>query len=104
MLQTSSLCNDSQVQRTIILAGSYSSPLQTGGVNTALAGGEVEPFLPWQKLENSGKYSRQGTTDLGSQSRGNLSLHVSLLTGLLHANILCFLYGSFFELSEVLQM
>lgn len=85
------MCNDSQVQKTVILAGSNSLPLQTGGVNRALAGGDVKPpavFLPWQKLGDGGKYSRWGTTDLGNQSRGNLSSDVSLLTALLHAGML----------------
>lgn len=103
----SSLCNDSQVQKSVILASSYSLSLQTRGVNRALAGGEVKPpagFLPWQKLGHRGKYSRQGNTDLGNQSRGNLGSDIIFLTALLHASMLCGLYGSSFELSEVLKM
>jgi len=80
---SSSLCKDSQVQKSVILACSYSLPLRTGGVRKALAEGEAKPpagFLPWQKLGNSREYSRQGTTHLGSQSRENLSSDVSSLT------------------------
>lgn len=90
----------------LIVAGVNSLPQQTGDVNRALAEGEVKPpgFLPWQKLEHSGKCSRQRTPDLGNQDRGNLSSDESFLTGLLHAGMFCGLYMSSFEVPDVLKM
>lgn len=106
LILSCSLSNDSQVQKSVIFACSCSLPLQAGGVNGAVAGWEVKPlvgFLPFQKLGDSGKCSRQGTSDLRNQFRGNLSSDVSWLTILLYAGMLCGLCRSS-ELSEVLKM
>lgn len=75
LILSCSLSNDSQVQKSVFFACSCSLPLQAGGVNGAVAGWEVKPlvgFLPFQKLGDSEKCSRQGTSDLRNQFRCEL--------------------------------